>query len=91
MAKPRPRRKNPAAHKKAPTKRRGIASDASAGRGWRMSELPAELQDELRDRLEEAKRSDGSIPFEQALAEAERMADEIVVILNRAGARRSAG
>ena len=58
-------------------------------RPWRMKDLPAELQDELRDRLEEAKRGDSLIPFDEAVAEAEQMADEIVAILNRADARRA--
>lgn len=79
------------ARKKAPAKLQTTRAGAAAGRGWRMSELPAELRDELRGRLEEAKRGEGSIPFDEAVAEAERMADEIVAILNRADARRSAG
>jgi hypothetical protein len=56
-----------------------------------MSELPVELRDELRGRVAEAKRGAGSIPFDEALAEAEQMAAEIVTILNRTDARKPAG
>jgi hypothetical protein len=50
---------------------------------WRMSDLPPEQQVELRDRLEESKRGDSLIPFDEAMDEAERMADEIVAVLDR--------
>jgi hypothetical protein len=75
--------------KRTPAARRSTRG-TRAVKGWRLGELPAELQDELRDRVEEAKRG-RSVPFDEAVAEAERMADEIVSILNRAGARRPAG
>jgi hypothetical protein len=75
MSKPAPRKKT-------------VRSTKVPG-AWRMKDLPAELQDELRDRLEEAKRGDSLIPFDEALAEAEQMADEIVAILNRADTRRA--
>jgi len=70
------------APKRKPTRR------ATGGR-WRMSDLPPELAAELRDRLHEAKRSENLIPFDQAIKEAEAMADEIVEILNRYDSRRS--
>lgn len=54
-----------------------------------MSDLPPELAAELRDRLDEAKRGENLVPFDQAMEEAEAMADEIVEILNRYDSRRS--
>jgi hypothetical protein len=55
-----------------------------------MRDLPPELQAELRDRVEESRRGANLIPAEQALEEAERMAEEIVEILNRPLTRRPA-
>jgi hypothetical protein len=68
--------------------RRRKPSALPEGGRWRMSDLPPELQAELQKRLEEAKRGKGLIPFNRALEEAERMADEIVEILNRRDAPR---
>lgn len=75
----------------APATKRRSAAPAARDIRWSRSELPVELQDELRSRLEAARRGDRLIPFDEAMAEAERMADEIVVILDRAEPRRPAG
>lgn len=55
-----------------------------------MSDLPPEVQAELRNRLEEAKRGENMIDADEAMEQAERMADEILEILNRYEARRTA-
>ena len=86
--KARPKSKTATTAKKAPKRKPTRARRATGGR-WRMSDLPPELAAELRDRLDEAKRGENLIPFDQAIKEAESMADEIVEILNRYDSRRS--
>ena len=54
-----------------------------AGGKWRMSDLPAHLQAELRDRIEQAKRGEDLHDFDEAMAEAERMTTEILKVINR--------
>jgi hypothetical protein len=53
-----------------------------------VSNLQAEQQAELRERLQEAKRGENLIPYAEAAGDAERMADEIVALLNRPDSRR---
>jgi len=86
--KAKPKSKARSAVKKAP-KRKPTRARRSTGGRWRMSDLPPELAAELRDRLDEAKRGENLVPFDQAMEEAEAMADEIVEILNRYDSRRS--
>jgi len=74
--------------KKAP-KRKPTRARRATGSRWSMSDLPPELAAELRDRLDEAKRGENLVPFDQAIKEAEAMAHEIVEILNRYDSRRA--
>jgi len=74
---------------KTSSKRRSTAAPRARSKRWRISDLPPELQAELNNRLEEARRGENLIPFDDAVAEAENMADEIVEILNRPLARRT--
>lgn len=70
-----------------PRARRGAKRPAeakpSAGGSWRMSELPLDLQIELREGLGEAKRGEGLMDFDEAMAEAERLSDEMLAVLDR--------
>ena len=75
--------------KKASPKGKPARTRRGAQGRWRMSDLPPELAAELRDRLDEAKRGENLVPFDQGMREAEAMADEIVGILNRYDSRRS--
>jgi hypothetical protein len=54
-----------------------------------MSDLPPELQVELRRRFDEAKRGESLVDADDAIEQAERMADDIMEILNRHESRRS--
>lgn len=70
-----------------PRSRRGAkrpaAAKPSAGGSWRMSELPLDLQIELRDGIEQAERGEGLMDFDDAMAEAERLSDEMLAVLDR--------
>ncbi len=46
-----------------------------------MDELPTHLQVELRDRIEQAKRGEDLQDFDEAMADADRMTDEILAIV----------
>ena len=48
-----------------------------------MSDLPPDLQAELRDRIEQARRGEDLQDFDEAMAEAERMSDEILKLIAR--------
>jgi len=48
---------------------------------WRITDLPEELQVELRDRLAQAKRGEGLMDIEAALSQAEKTTEEILSIL----------
>jgi hypothetical protein len=88
--KPKPKsRAKPAARPNKAAERKRSTVPSTGGR-WRTSDLPAEQQAELRSRLEEAKRGENLFPFDEAVDEAERMADEIVDILNRPDGRHPA-
>ena len=68
--------------KKAHGPRKGKPAKPSAEL-WRLSELPVHLQVELRDRVEQAKSGQGAHDFDEALADAERISDEMLSILSR--------
>ena len=57
------------------------AAGPALGTAWRMSDLPLHLQVELRDRIEQAKRSEGLHDFDEAIADADRMSDEMLSIV----------
>lgn len=48
-----------------------------------MSDLPLHLQVELRDAIEQAKRGEGLQDFDDAIAEGDRLSDEMLSILSR--------
>ena len=70
--------------------KRSSRAKASAGGAWRMSDLPLDLQVELRDRIAQAERGEDLHDFDEAMAEAERISDEMLAVLNR-DPRRPAG
>ena len=56
---------------------------------WRASDLPLDLQIELRDAIEQADRGEDLHDFDDAMKDAERMSDEMLAVLSR-DAHRSA-
>ncbi len=70
-----------------PHSRKGVkrpaATKPSAGGAWRMSELPLDLQIELLDAIEQADRGEDLMDFDEALADAERLSDEMLAVLER--------
>ncbi|MCP4448192.1 MAG: hypothetical protein GY811_23070 [Myxococcales bacterium] len=56
------------------------------GDSWRISDLPAELQKELSNRLEQAKRGEDLVDIEDALSQAGKTTEEILAILANARA-----
>jgi hypothetical protein len=47
---------------------------------WRMGDLPAGFQAELGARMIQAERGEGFLPYDEALADVERMTEEILAI-----------
>ena len=52
---------------------------------WRVSELPADEQAELRERLAEAQQGANLLPGEDAIVAAKRLSDEIAALVRPAG------
>lgn len=48
-----------------------------------MSDLPLDLQVALRDAIEQAERGEDLQDFDEAMADAERMSDEMLTVLAR--------
>ena len=63
------------------TKSKPLAAIAPTGGRWSLGDLPAQLQVELRDRMAQAKRGEDLQDFDEALAYADRMADEILAAI----------
>jgi hypothetical protein len=70
-----------------PRSRRGAKrppeTKPSATGSWRMSDLPLDLQVALRDAIEQAERGEDLQDFDEAMADAERMSDEMLTVLAR--------
>ena len=62
---------------KKPAKRK--ASTAPADDKWRMSDLPLHQQVELREALDEARRGVGLVDFDEAMADAEKAVEALLV------------
>ena len=56
------------------------ADPNSSEAAWRTDELPESLQDELGVRLHQAERGVGLLPYDDALAEVDRMVEEILAV-----------
>lgn len=56
------------------------ADPESREKAWRTSDLPASLQVELGARLMQAERGEGLLPYDDAMAEVDRMVEEILAI-----------
>jgi hypothetical protein len=55
------------------------AADPDSREGtWRTDDLPEALQDELADRLLQAEHGEGLLPYDEAMAEIDRVAEEIL-------------
>ena len=68
--------------KPLPSKQREVTKATHEG-PWRIDDLPVQLQVELRDRVEQAKRGEGLEDFDEALADAERMTEEMLAVTTR--------
>jgi hypothetical protein len=73
----------PRSAKKRRAAKRPVGAKPLAGGAWRMSDLALDLQVELRDRIEQAERGEDLQDFDEAIADAERMSDEMLAILSR--------
>lgn len=79
--KPKPKAAKPRSAKQG--SKRPARAKPSAGGAWRMSDLPLDLQVELRDRIEQADRGEDLQDFDEAIADGERMSDEMLAVLSR--------
>ena len=76
-----------AAKRRSPRKGRGVQpaseSKPKATESWCRSDLPLQLQVELHDRIEQAKRGEGLEDFDDAIVDADRRSDQMLSIVSR--------
>ena len=82
-ARAKPKTKPRVAKAKSPKRRLAKRSVLGSDLRWSIEELPAHLQVELRVRLAQAKRGEGLEDFDEALADADRMTDEMLAVATR--------
>jgi hypothetical protein len=82
LMKPKAKAVKPSTRRSRKAKRPAGAKPSVTG-AWRMSDLPLHLQVELRDAIEQAKRGEGLQDFDEAIAEGDRLSDEMLSILAR--------
>jgi hypothetical protein len=75
--------KRKAKPQKSGRQRTGRGTKRPLGGKWRIKDLPPHLRVELRDRLAQAKRGEDLKDFDEAMAEAERMTDELLAVVAR--------
>lgn len=73
--------KKKAAKAAKPRARKVAAKTPKRGGSWRLDELPVHLQVELRDRSEQAERGEDLEDFDEAMADADRMTEEMLAIV----------
>jgi hypothetical protein len=75
------------AKSRAPGKRGGKRPAKSTPKravgSWRVSDLPLDLQVELRDAIDQADRGEDLQDFDKAMDDAERISDEMLAVLAR--------